>query len=114
MSDRSRQCEPCALHANGDTDAASLLESIRAQRILLAILNGATDAAGEIANELSECRDCTARLAVLLAHMCVANLVYIRGGVEQAAAFLEESLLYDIDSRDAEGGTTPGDQSPQL
>jgi len=58
-------CEPCALREAGDDDRAAAIESIRSQRLELAVLNGAEDASAEISDQLHGCLMCVSRLAVI-------------------------------------------------
>ena len=93
-------CELCALREAGDTDRAEAIEAIRAQRLVLAILNGAEDATDGIATEFGGCRDCIARLAAHYLGNYTAALTHIAGGDANAAAkWVEHGLAEDIDDQ---------------
>lgn len=100
-----KPCEPCALHAAGREAEALAIESVRAQRILLALVNSAAKvnnadaASGEITAEVDGCRECTWRLSSILATMMAAQLIAVMGGTEGAAKFLEDSILEDLDDQ---------------
>ena len=93
-------CKPCLLREADRPDEADKIESIRAQRILLALVNGAGDATLKIAQEVNYCKECTWRLSSILATMMAAQLAYFMGGTEAAAKFLEQSILEDMDGLD--------------
>jgi hypothetical protein len=82
-------CEPCALRDTGETGRADALESIRAQRLILAMLNGAPDAVEAISAELRGCQDCTGRLAAHYLGTTMASLVHITGSVNAAIKAIE-------------------------
>lgn len=89
-------CEPCALRTAGRTADAESIEHIRAQRLLLAMLNGAADATSEIATELDGCRDCIGRLAALYLGMTAGCLVNMYGA-DGASKVIQQGLLEDLD-----------------
>jgi hypothetical protein len=77
-------CEPCALREAGDTARVEEIESIRAQRLLLAYLNDADDAQGQIVTELGGCHDCIGRLAATYLGMAAGSLIHITGSTDAA------------------------------
>jgi hypothetical protein len=95
----SMTCEPCSLYTAGDTARASAIDAIRCNRLILAMLNGAEDAAGEIAAEVGECRDCVARLTTILLGMVVGQLAHVFDGTEPAANYVEQHLVELIDQQ---------------
>lgn len=97
-------CEPCTLRAAGDTARAEAIESIRSQRLVLAVLNGASDAFREIHAELGGCQDCTGRLAAQYLTMTAQALVKVIGSVEAAIYGLERGLLQDLDDQNSAEG----------
>ncbi|OBJ68608.1 hypothetical protein A5643_01415 [Mycobacterium sp. 1274756.6] len=72
--------------------------AIRAQRLALAMLNGATDATSEIATELGGCLDCIARLAATYLGGYAAALSAYAGSPENAAAAIQQGLMRDLDN----------------
>jgi hypothetical protein len=93
-------CEPCALRAAGDTARAEAIEAIRAQRLVLAMLGGAEDAADGITTEFGGCLQCVARLAAHYLGNYVSALTHMAGGDANAAAkWIEHGLAEDIDSQ---------------
>jgi len=63
------------------------------------MLNGAQDAAREIAAELGGCRDCIARLAAIDLGNYASALAHMagEGGAQEAAKWVERGLMEDID-----------------
>lgn len=96
-------CAICAMHAEGDAGRALHVEQIRQQRLLLAVMNGSTDATAEIAAELGGCLDCTGRLASLSLLMfgTVYGDVLFRGDLDAACKAIERGLLADLDNHAA-------------
>jgi hypothetical protein len=94
-------CEPCAMRDAGNTVAAETLEAIRAQRTILAVLDGVGDAVGEVARELHGCYDCAEHLAALYLDMYAATLARAAGSAEAAARWMERGLieLEDLDGK---------------
>ena len=90
-------CEPCAVRAAGEDDRAEAIESIRSQRLVLDILNGAADATAEIFAEFGDCHECTVRLAARYLTMTAQSLVYITGSVGAAGKAVGRGLLEDLD-----------------
>jgi hypothetical protein len=93
-------CEPCALLEAGDTARAEAIEAIRSQRIVLAMLNGAPDAADRVVTEVGGCPQCVARLAALYLGNYIGALIHMAGGDADAAAkWVEHGLAEDIDGQ---------------
>jgi hypothetical protein len=92
-------CEPCALRDAGDTARAEAIEAIRAQRLILAFLNGADDHVGLIASELRDCHDCTGRLAAHYLGTTAQSLLHMTGSVDAAMNAIEHTLMEDIDDQ---------------
>ena len=95
-------CEPCALRQAGDTNRAEAIESIRTQRVMLSLLNGAPDAIAEILIEFGDCHDCTRRLAARYIFATAQCLVTMVGSPEAAARAVGNGLIGDIDSLDSD------------
>lgn len=93
-------CEICALHDAGEAERANAIESIRSQRLVLAILNGAEDAGAEISDELNGCLMCVSRLAVIYLFGYAEALRHMAGGdANEAAKWIEQGLAADIDDQ---------------
>lgn len=89
-------CEPCDLRDAGDAERADHLESVRGQRLLLAVLNGAPDAAEMIVGELRGCYDCISRLAAFYLGSTATTLTHLTGSVDAAANAISCTLLEDL------------------
>ena len=92
------KCEPCALHAAGEAQHADRIEQIRAQRLLLAVLNGVDDVTELIAAELRTCQPCSGRLASIYLGLSIATVVHIHGSRDAAARAIEHTLAEDLDA----------------
>lgn len=93
-------CEPCALREAGDTARAEAIEAIRAQRLVLAMLNGAEDATDGITTEFGGCLQCIARLAAHYLGAYATALTHMAGGdADEAAKWIEHGLAEDIDDQ---------------
>lgn len=75
-------CEPCTLREQDQAERADVLEGIRVQRLMLAIVNGAADAGAVIAAELGSCYDCMARLSAQLVVMNTELMARVMGSVD--------------------------------
>ncbi|MGV0772041.1 hypothetical protein [Mycobacterium syngnathidarum] len=101
MNDKT-ECEPCDLVTAGDTDAVLRADSIRANRVILSILNGYPDAAGTVLTaELNGCPFCTHRIATLALGMSAQALAHMAGNTEDASKWVEQLLMEDLDEHHA-------------
>lgn len=97
------RCAICEMYATGETVRADHLEQVRQQRIVVAVLNGATDAADETSAELDGCFDCANRLAFMsLGMFAEVFMKLFRGDADAAIKAIEQGLLEDLDGE--EGG----------
>lgn len=91
-------CDICAMHKAGDTSVAAV-ESIRSQRIMLAWLRDDGADMTSLFAELHDCRDCTARLAVVYLGTSATQLVHICGSTGAAIAAMEHTLAEDLNGQ---------------
>jgi hypothetical protein len=97
MFDPFNTCEPCGLRDAGKLEKADLLESVRGQRLLLALLNGAPDVMELICSELQSCHDCVGRLAAQYLGSTATALIHLTGSVDNAAGAISATLSEDMD-----------------
>lgn len=88
-------CKTCAEVLRGPEPDATA-DSIRAQRFLLAVLQGDKDTTARLGIETNECPDCTARLMSLFMGMAVASLVQMNGSNEKAIEYVKQGLARDL------------------
>ena len=84
-------CEVCAAHGFGDS-AVERAERMRAQELLLAVLQGEAHAGERISLDYKGCPDCLARLAAGFLEMAAASRVELAGSAEAAAAAVRRDL----------------------
>ena len=76
------------------------MEAIRHRRLLLAVLNGATDAVAEIRPEMADCVPCLVSLAGSYLAINAGMTVMAFGGDQRAAVHaVQQVLLEYIDER---------------
>jgi hypothetical protein len=87
-------CEACT-HAYS-TEQDMVPDMIRAQRLLLTVLNGDGDAALLVAGELN-CFDCRGRILSLFLTMTGGLITVMTGSQDKAIELVQEGLLSDLD-----------------
>lgn len=93
-------CHICALYEAGDDDRAARNEAILHRRLLLSVLNTATDAVVEIRGEIGGCVPCLTRLAGAYLSMNAVMITAAFGGdLEAAAAGVQKATLEYIDEQ---------------
>ena len=98
--DNSSACAPCVIRETGDTDAALHLETVRAQRLLLAFLDESFDVVEALAAEIENCHDCLGRLASMYLGMTASVITHTHGGnLDAAAQSVAQGLADDIDQQ---------------
>lgn len=74
-------------------------DMIRAQRLLLSVLNGNGDAALLVAAEMNDCIDCRGRMLTLFLTITASLVAIVNGSRENAVKRIEEGLLSDLDAQ---------------
>lgn len=94
-------CEACALRNAEDEPGAWSIDTIRAQRLLLAVLSGCGDVAEEIGTQLGKCPDpdCVARLAGIFLIFTTNCLIHMYGSESGAAEAIGQGLLNALDAQ---------------
>ncbi|MCV7254168.1 hypothetical protein H7J86_18565 [Mycobacterium hackensackense] len=92
-----QQCETCAHVNRGQPDHGPGPDIIRAQRLLLAVLNHDGDAAVLVAEEMHDCLDCRGRLLSMFLMMAGGLVTLVTGSRENAIECVEEGLVSDLD-----------------
>ena len=93
-------CNICALYEAGEDDRAARTEAILHRRLLLAVLNAATDAVAEIRGEIGGCVPCLTRLGGAYLSINAVMITEAFGGdLEAAATAVQQATLEYIDQQ---------------
>lgn len=94
MSDQ-QTCKTCA-EVNRGPEPDATADGIRAQRFLLAVLQGDKDTTARLGIETRQCPDCMTRLMSVFMAMTVSSLVQITGSNENAIEHVKQNLAKDL------------------